>query len=184
MKCTECGNEYKKVHGQYKVEDEYIGNFTIDSVNYYKCEGCGDVLLPLETAKRIEERRTEILEQWLRSQPLNTFISATETAMVLGISRQALHKHRRIRHGFIYHTTFGEKKVNLYLKKSVLQFKETGDGRFPIQQLERKPDYAEEIISGVYEVAISYLHRDVTTNIGPIFIKKSQTPSGGKIYVS
>jgi hypothetical protein len=101
----------------------------------------------LKTAKRIEERRYEILKQWLQSQPLNAFISATETASILGISRQALHKHKRIRRGFIYCTTFGEKKVRLYLKNSVLQFKKTGDGRFPLRQLVGEAESVADIIS-------------------------------------
>ncbi len=62
--------------------------------------------------------------------PLEDFTFASKAAKILNISRQALHKHRRIRRGFIYSIVFCGKK--LYHKKSILLFKEQGDGRFPL----------------------------------------------------
>jgi hypothetical protein len=62
--------------------------------------------------------------------PISAFLSSAETAAVLGISRQALHKHRRISRGFIFQTTFGGSKV--YLKESVEHFRKKGDGRFKL----------------------------------------------------
>jgi len=57
-------------------------------------------------------------------------VTSSEAARILDISRQALHKNRRIKNGFIFHTRFGNGIV--YLRKSVELFKETGDGRYPL----------------------------------------------------
>ena len=72
------------------------------------------------------------MDRLITDKPVDSFVIATEAASMLGISRQAFHKHRRIQRGFIYKTNFGGKTV--YLKESVLHFKETGDGRFPLVQ--------------------------------------------------
>jgi hypothetical protein len=130
MKCHECGGKYREVDGDLAMNDPYIGAFVVAGVHYYKCDGCGQVLFPLETAEAIEERRSERKDELLKGHPLRDFLTAAETAAALGISRQALHKHRRIRRGFIHQTAFGSGMV--YLEESVKRFKDTGDGRFPL----------------------------------------------------
>jgi hypothetical protein len=97
-----------------------------------KCNNCGDLLYSVEAARNIETARKMALQGILQSKPISAFLSAAETAVYLDISKQALHKHRRIRRGFIFQTEFGGKIV--YLKKSVELFKKTGDGRFELQQ--------------------------------------------------
>ncbi len=127
MKCYECGKTFREIHGDLEVIDNHVGPFWLEAVHYYKCDECGEVLFPPETARAIEKGRIERKDQLLRNRPLNEFLTATETAAILGISRQALHKHRRIRRGFIHQTTFGSGIV--YLKESVMLFKMIGDGR-------------------------------------------------------
>ena len=135
MKCLDCGGTYVKKHGDIELTDKYIGNFVVRDVSYYKCDGCEEYLFSPETSKVIEDRRNQELENLIRSQPLSAFISGSETAAILGITRQALHKHRRIRRGFIFQTQFGGKTV--YLKNSVDLFKKTGDGRYPLKEQEK-----------------------------------------------
>jgi hypothetical protein len=130
MKCYECGGKYQDIDGDLEMDDRYVGPFVVKAVHYYKCDRCGQDLFPPETAEAIEKRRGERLDELLKGQPLRAFLTATETATALGISRQALHKHRRIRRGFIYQTAFGGGMV--YLEESVKRFKDTGDGRFPL----------------------------------------------------
>ena len=130
MKCYQCGGEYQKKRGYLQLTDKWIGAYAVDAVHYFKCDTCGDLLLPPETTKILESKREQVLDRWIKSQPLDSFLSAVQTAPLLGISRQALHKHIRIRRGFIYQTTFYGRIV--YLRKSVLLFKQTGDGRFPL----------------------------------------------------
>jgi len=130
MKCFKCNGAYQIKHGKFKFNDRYVGSIVVDNVDYYECSKCDDQLLPVETAKLIENKRKELLDRYLQEQPIKEFMSAAETAASLNITRQALHKHKRINKGFIYQTTFSGNKV--YLKKSIDQYKKNGDGRFLI----------------------------------------------------
>jgi len=130
MKCYECGGEYLDISGDLEINDRYVGSFLVGAVHYQKCDSCGQILFPSETAEAVEKRRDERKDELLKRRPLRAFLTATETAATLGISRQALHKHRRIRRGFIYQTGFCGGIV--YLEESVKLFEATGDGRFPL----------------------------------------------------
>jgi hypothetical protein len=130
MKCYKCGGSYEAKQGLLPISDEYVGVFSVEGVHYYECSRCNELLFPLETSKAIENRRNEIKDELIRRQPIDDFISAAEAAALLGITRQALHKHRRIRRGFIYQTEVSGNRV--YLKQSVMYFKVSGDGRFPL----------------------------------------------------
>lgn len=139
MKCHECGGEIQQNYGPLKLHDEYIGDYTVPSVVYYKCSACGDLLFPPKTSSVVSKQWNDILDELVRGKPLNAFLSAAETACFLGITRQALHKHGKIRRGFIYQTRFGGKAV--FLKESVILFKETGDGRFPLAPVQKRVHY-------------------------------------------
>jgi hypothetical protein len=123
------------------LADDHVGFLVVYDVEYFECEECGDYLFPPATAKKIGEARDQRISEILQSRPISEYISAAETAAILGISRQALHKHRRISRGFIYQLQFGAKTV--YLKSSVLQFKETEDGRFLLCPPERPVVFQE-----------------------------------------
>lgn len=143
MKCHSCKCEYEQRKGTLRLADDHVGSLEVYNVTYFECGDCGDYLFPLETAKKIGDERDRKLEEILRSRPISEFVSAAEAGAILGISRQALHKHRRISRGFIYQLPFGEKTV--YLKKSVLQFKKTGDGRFLLCALEESIPFLEQV---------------------------------------
>ncbi len=148
MKCYNCGHEYFAHNGALAICDEYIGVFIVHNLSYMKCGQCGDKLYTPEAAKQIENSRNAALSAAILSRPIKSFISSSEAASILGISRQALHKHRRIRRGFIFQTRFDGKIV--YLKESVLRFKQTGDGRFPLTDgTSEKPSYSHSITTGV-----------------------------------
>jgi hypothetical protein len=130
MKCDNCGSDCIEVVGTIREKDPRIGNYEIQNTKYYECISCNERVYPLETANRLDQRRKEILSALIRKRPISHFMSASETAECLGITRQALHKHRRIRKGLIYQTELSGKTV--YLAESVALFKKTGDGRFPL----------------------------------------------------
>lgn len=142
MRCYQCGGTYIAKHESLEFTDKYIGPFTVETAEYFECDKCGDYLFSPETSKRIETARRLALEEKLQSLPISAFITAVEAATILGISRQALHKHRRIRQGFIFQTRFCDKTV--YLKKSVDLFKETGDGRFQLVEPESEIQYTSK----------------------------------------
>lgn len=134
MRCYECGGVYRKQHGELMLFDDSIGPYSTHDVSYEKCDKCGDLLFSSSTLQAIEERIDKIRNNYILKEPIGEFISAAETCDILGITRQALHKHRRIRRGFIYSVTIGG--VKLYHRKSVELFKNTNpqDGRFPFYE--------------------------------------------------
>ena len=138
MKCYECGGEYQDVqNARLRVDDRLIGTYYVNEVSYKECMGCKARLFSPENAEKREVSRAEVLENILRSMPLSDFMSAADAADALGITRQALHKHRRISRGFIYHTMFGGNRV--YVKKSIERFLERGDGRYRLRDPESLP---------------------------------------------
>lgn len=130
MRCLKCGGELAKEKGSLVVNRDFIGNFTIDNVNYKKCDDCGNLRFPAATAKRIEEKELKIREALIGKLPANEFIGATAAAEILGITRQAMHKQARIRRGFIYSIKIDNK--NFYHTRSIKLYKEKGDGRFQL----------------------------------------------------
>lgn len=130
MICNECGGNYRESTDPLELNDRFVGKFKIKDVSYRICEECGGILYPPETVRKIDVMRKERTQQLIRDFPLNSFISSHETTELLGISKQALSKNRRISKGFIYRTVIGN--ITLYLKRSVIQYKVTGDGRFPL----------------------------------------------------
>jgi hypothetical protein len=149
MRCNQCGGKYITKHGDLDITDAYVGPFTVPAVEYFECEGCGDLAYSPETILEIEKARKVGLEEMLQSFPLRDFVTATRAGVMLGISRQALHKHRRIRRGFIFKTQFADR--TLYLNKSVLLFKDTGDGRFPLVEPEKEiADTPSQTATGIF----------------------------------
>jgi hypothetical protein len=130
VKCYECGANYQQKHGTFELPNEIVGKYRLDSIDYMECEGCGAIFLDHESWKIADREEERILSKLIGNLSVSEFINATAAAEILGMSRQALHKHKRIRRGFIYST-----KVDgriLYHKKSVELFKATGDGRFSL----------------------------------------------------
>jgi hypothetical protein len=114
-------------------DDPFVGGIFVANVSYHQCETCSDQLLPLETIRKIESERVAKLERFLQSRPLSEFMTSKETAQVLGITKQALSKHRRINRGLIFQTKLDGKA--LYLRESVNLFQLKQDGRFELSQL-------------------------------------------------
>ena len=131
MNCYQCGGVYEAKSDSLQIFDFYVGKIEVRSTPYYECTDCHDILYTEEMSRAIETERNRLIHELLIQFPLADFLNSTQVASVLGISRQALHKHRRIRHGFIYQAKFAG--ITVYLKQSALRFKRTGDGRFPLQ---------------------------------------------------
>jgi hypothetical protein len=128
MDCLQCGGAYTERSGTYSLPDRYVGEVLLQGVSYYQCDSCGAVLYSPQMARQIEAERSRMIQEILTRFPIRDFATAAETASILGISRQALHKNRRIRHGFIYQTTLGPS--TFYLRRSIDHYRRFGDGRF------------------------------------------------------
>lgn len=119
--------------GDLKLRDKILGDFIVTGTEYKECEMCGEKLYSPITIKAIEKAEDLRKKKLLLEKPLKEFILATEVAQILACSRQAIHKHKRIRRGFVHFVKYNGKIY--YLKESVELYKETGDGRLQLSKL-------------------------------------------------
>ncbi len=131
MRCLDCGIEAIERTGDINLNIKTIGDFTVSNVTYLECPECGEQFFSPETLDVIEKKEREIKEYLIGQYPISDFIGADAAAEILGVTRQALNKNKRIKRGFIYSRRFDGKIA--YLKKSVELFNEIGDGRFELK---------------------------------------------------
>ncbi len=167
MNCLECGGTYTEKSGIYVLADPYVGKIIIKGAPYYQCDKCEDILYSEAMAQAIESERNKRIHEILSQFPINDFINAAATASILGISRQALHKNRRINHGFIYQAEVGG--LTVYLKQSALRYKRTGDGRFPLY------------FQG-YSHSAEYMKDTIPIRISPIYDRYPRTIKSGSPF--
>lgn len=182
MDCLECGATYTEKAGIYSLTDPFVGKIIVRGVSYYQCDNCGNILYSEAMAQAIESQRNERIHELLSQFPIRDFIGSADTASTLGISRQALHKNRRINHGFIYQLKFG--LLTLYLKQSVYQYKKTGDGRFPLHLLGHSP--STEYLKSTVPIGIPspYEHYQRSIKLVYPFLKEKRVSQKEYSYVS
>ncbi len=131
-RCPECGGPVRAVpRGNLQWDDDYVGEMTVPGVSFEYCDRCEDaVLLAPGTLDAIQRCRRERVAEWMMSQPGGCYLSATQTAVRLGLTKQALQQNRRIACGVIYSCTLDGRTY--YHRDSVEQYAATGDGRFAI----------------------------------------------------
>jgi len=137
MKCPKCGEELKKEISDIEIFDSRVGLLLIRHAEYWECSGCATRLYTPKTVTRIDEKRDNKTKELIKKKPIGEFITLVEAARLLGISKQAVHKNRKI-----YGLKLGRKPV--YLRKSVIMYKATHDGRFPLYTSD-----AREWVTGV-----------------------------------
>ncbi len=134
MNCIDCGSHLIDITGNIELDDNVIGPYVVESVHYKKCESCGEVILSSESWLKADNVLKEITDRLIGQLPAHEFVSATEAAQILEISKQAFSKNRRIKKGFI-HQTIVNGRIG-YHKKSVELFKKNKDGRFRLYEPE------------------------------------------------
>ncbi|WP_045211265.1 hypothetical protein [Desulfonatronovibrio magnus] len=185
MKCHLCGEKLISQTGTLQLPSKILSDITLNNVLFFKCEHCEEVVLPSETWKIADNEEKKQIEDCLKNLPVKDFIGASKASSILEISRQALHKHRRIRRGFIY-SILHEDKI-LYHEKSVRLYKQKGDGRFPLSPRKsffKKPiKYFSPSVSNKISIDFfnSYSSHDITSQWG--IIKNKSTKSLGYTYV-
>lgn len=133
MRCYECKVKLEKKYGQLDLNRKGIGDFKVNKAHYFICPSCQATSFPVETIVLIEKEENKIKNEMLGRHPIAEYITSVEACEILNISKQAFHKNKRIKKGFIY--SFNCKGKKLYLKKSVLLFKKNGDGRFSLSEI-------------------------------------------------
>jgi|WetSurMetagenome_2_1015567.scaffolds.fasta_scaffold104067_2 hypothetical protein len=131
MICSRCGNTLSERHDTAEFDDPYVGRISVNEADFLQCPKCDQKYFPLETVERIEVKRQERIDQEIGKFPISNFVGSSDAAAFLGITRQALHKNHKVRHGFIYRIRKSDGCM-LYLIRSLKQYKETGDGRFTL----------------------------------------------------
>lgn len=128
MRCSDCGIQLTEITGDIELSSKQIGKYKVAQVTYFSCHHCGKILLPDEAWDIADREQKRILDKRIGEVPIDNFIVASDAEEILGVSRQAFHQNKRIQRGFIYSKKIGN--VTLYDKKSVIDFKEKGDGRY------------------------------------------------------
>ena len=116
-------------HGDLHAMFKFIGAVRVPDVDYEECTQCGDQWLGMEAGKAWDRAVKAREAELIGALPSRDFVSATEAWTMLDMTRQAFHKNGRIRRGFIYSVPDGPSRRR-YSRRSVEQFRETGDGRF------------------------------------------------------
>jgi len=156
MNCAECDGIYIEKKGSVTLPDRILGEFEVHGLSYEQCPECGDLLFSMPSARKIYQARKQQIDAALKAQPLRNFMTCTEVATFLGMTRQAVHKNARIRRGYILQTTFNRKTV--YLRESVLRYKFRGDGRFSLRPAGAHSPYKEDACSGI---ALTYSEKTI-----------------------
>ena len=146
MRCYECGVEYDEIRGLLRMKNPVLGPYEIDDVDYRECPECSEKLFPSATIKKIEAKENELSEGFLQKLPIADYVKATTAAEMIGISRQAIHKHPKIRRGFIFQIK--HEGCWWYLKKSVEKYIATGDGRFSLYNFSTAREISVRTIVG------------------------------------
>ena len=144
MKCHECGNIITTHIGDLELPSKTLGSFSIYNVEYFKCNHCDSIFLPENTWNIADKEENKLVNDYLSNLPIKKFIASSTTADLLGMSRQALHKHKRIQRGFIY--SILHEGNRFYLNDSVLLFKQNGDGRYPLIKQNNKKEKIKYIV--------------------------------------
>ncbi len=137
-KCCECGS-YMKIGCEYTWKNKFLGEFSIfcNENEYYYCS-CGEELMALSLLERVEQEEQKRVEQLLLNSVdcdfekyKNELIPCNELGKVLGISRQAISKNRRIK-TLMYKVVINNE--TFYWRESAILFKKYGDGRFDLRK--------------------------------------------------
>lgn len=127
MHCTRCGAGMQKVVRNHQIVDDIVGILGIPNAELWECTECGHIIYPAATAFRVSAARAEQVAEFVKSRPVGDFVSAREAARLIGHSKQAFSKNQKIKNGFIYSVDLDKRR--LYLRSSVLAYRETLDGR-------------------------------------------------------
>lgn len=130
MRCHDCLVDFEPQSGNLVLNDPLIGAFIVYNIDYLACPKCGEHLYTIEASQKIDDARKEQEERLIAGLPVGDFVSAHDAMALLGMTKQAFHKHHRIKRGFIYSIKIGGRAF--YHKKSVELFRQSKDGRFPL----------------------------------------------------
>ena len=133
MKCAFCNSKLIKTKGSVKFNTRSLGSISVPNLNFLECTTCGEKLLEPKESDKAVSFISDMEQELINKLPISEFLSANESALLLGISKQAFSKHPK--KALIYSAKIGNKSY--YHRKSVELLRTTGNGKF----LLKKPEY-------------------------------------------
>lgn len=146
MSCEICGGKLVLMVGFYPFSSKVVGQISVPNVKYTKCQNCHDILIDFDQSVIMTEYIKEQERKAITSIPIRDFISLNQAADLLGVTKQAFSKNERIKRGFVY-SVETDGRV-LYYRKSVEEFKKSGDGRVRVSP-QTKETIKEEYVRAV-----------------------------------
>ncbi len=134
MRCSICNGLIFPKTDSISFKSKTIGEVLVPNIKHKACSLCREVLISPSESKKIFNYVKEKERNAIGRLPISDFVSLNMAAKILGVSKQAFSKNPRIKAGLIYSVSVGGRK--LYNRKSVQQFKETGNGRFLLRRRE------------------------------------------------
>lgn len=134
MRCSICNGKIIKKNETVTFHSKTIGEVFIPNIRHKACLTCRDILISPTESKKIIAYVKEKEQFAVGKLPISDFVSLNDAAEILGVTKQAFSKNPRIRAGLIYSVSIGGRRY--YNRKSVEQFKETGNGRYLIPRRE------------------------------------------------
>jgi hypothetical protein len=142
MKCALCNGNLIRRTGSVEFKTRSLGTINVPNLQFLECDACDEKLLDRIESKKATDYIRNKEQQRINNLPIGEFLSAKEAATFFEITKQAFSKHPKIKGGLIYSCKIDNRKF--YHKKSLEQFRETGNGKFqlPIPIGSRMPSRA------------------------------------------
>ena len=137
--CHNCeiNSQVQPVRDSIIIEDKFLGKITTRETEILMCENCNEFLITEEISRLIEDKIDKQRDLLIKALPFSKFISVKKVSEILSISRQAIHKNSYLKR-IVYNSKID--KQLFFVKKSVEQYKITGDGRFNLSQKDNYKD--------------------------------------------
>ena len=127
-----CGGNTGVIKDYFIFESKSIGSILVPNIEFEFCPQCGERLVSGSEGEKILDFVRNKEEETVRSIPVRHFVTAAQAAKILGVTKQAFSKNKKVKRGMIFNILLGSRK--LYLKKSVELFKECDNGIFLLTQ--------------------------------------------------
>ncbi|MFT5700258.1 MAG: YgiT-type zinc finger domain-containing protein [Desulforhopalus sp.] len=181
MRCYNCGDTLLSKSGTLQIPSDILNDYLIENVSYFSCPSCNEIILTNEAWEKADRREAKLIAKSIGNLPISAFVGASKAASILGMSRQALHKHRRIRRGLVYSIAH-EGKIFYHLE-SISLFKETGDGRFNLSKKLSAPETEYVLITLPILPEHNYLTKQEDQERLNTWKKTSQTAKGSQYAI-
>lgn len=131
MNCDLCGNGIIQTKTEtYLFKSKLVGMVPVPNVKFEECHRCQTCSFSSEESKKIIDHVRMVEHEELMNLPAKDLVSANEAADILGVSKQAFSKNKKIQRGFVLCVEISGRVF--YSKRSLELFSHTGDGRFQL----------------------------------------------------